>query len=472
MSDLVTVIGPEGLQPTPPQQILQQLITLVQSVRPGYTASLPASLIEDISSTDVYAIALVDAARVELVNSLTPMGANVFLLAQLGQMLGVTQGKTTNTSVFCVFTGPPGYVISEGFTVSDGTFQYTVQDAGIIGAGGTSDQLFCLATIPGSWAVPQNVVTQIITSVPPSVTLTVTNPEAGLPGSGAESEAAYRVRVLQANLAESQGMPAYLKTLLTNVPGVQARLVSVRQQTGGGYMVIVGGGDPNDVANAIFESLFDISILTGSMLLVTSITNANPGVVTCNHNHNYTTGQVIGIVGVVGMGGINNVPLTVTVITPTSFSIGIDTTSSGAYISGGIITPNLRNLVVPVNNYPDTYSIPIVIPPQQVVAVSCSWSTITGTFSQPAAVAQLGQTAIVDYVNSIAAGQPINLNVMNNMFADAISGVLPTDQLSALSFIVTIDGITTPPLTGTQIIPGDPESYFQTQASLVTVIQA
>lgn len=470
-TDLPTVIGPAGLQPQPPASLLAQLIALVVAVRPGYTANLPGSLIEDISSTDTYALTLIDQARVELVNSLTPFGANAFLLNQLGQMLGVQQGQATNTSVFVVFTGPAGYVIPVGFTVSDGTFQYTIQDGGVIPTGGMSDQLFCLATQPGSWAVPAGVVSQIITSVPGTVTLVVTNPEPGVPGIGTETEASYRARVLQANLAESQGMAAYLKTILTEVPGVQPRLVAVLQQAGGGWEVLCGGGDPYQIGYAIYTALFDISLLTGSLLLVTNITNSSPGVVTTNLDHNYSTGQLINIVGVIGMTGINNVPLTVTVLTPTSFQITLDTRSLGSYMSGGIVSPSLRNITVALSDYPDTYVIPFVNPPLQSVAVAVIWNTTSLNFVSAAGVAQLGNPAIVDYVNSIFAGQPINIYEMQTVFAASVAPVLPPALLTTIVIQVSINGVLTTPPTGTGIIAGDPESYFQTQTSQVTITQ-
>ncbi len=472
MATLPTVIGPAGLQPQSPQSLLAQLIALVTAVRPGYTANLPASLIEDISSTDVYALALIDQARVELVNSLTPLGANVFLLNQLGQMLGVQQGQATNTSVFVQFSGPPGYVIPQGFTLSDGSFQYTVQDGGIIATGGVSSLLFCLATQPGSWAVPANVVTQIITSYPSSITLTVTNPDAGLPGIGTETEASYRARVLQANLAESQGMAAYMKTQLTKVSGVQPRLVSAIQQVGGGWEIICGGGDPYEVANAIYESLFDISILTGSILYISNVSTSNPGVVTTILNHNYEPGQQIRIVGVIGMTGVNNVTLTVvSIISPTKFSLSIDTTAAGTYVSGGILTPNLRNITTSINDYPDNYTITFVNPPQQSVDVDVAWSTSTLNFVSSASVAQLANPAIVEYVNNVPAGQPINIYELQTVFLAAVSSVIAPALVTALNFTVTIDDVITTPTFGTGVIPGDPESYFQTQTTQVVVIQ-
>src|ERR1700744_5062047 len=115
MSAIPLVMTAQGPVPTPPSVLLQALLASVAATNPGYTANLPGSLIEDVSSTDVGALVLMDSARGETVDSLTPDEANDFLLNQLGQQFGVPIGAATNTSVYEVFTGPPGFVISVGF---------------------------------------------------------------------------------------------------------------------------------------------------------------------------------------------------------------------------------------------------------------------------------------------------------------------------------------------------------------------
>jgi hypothetical protein len=470
MASLPTVITSAGLQPQLPSSLLAQLLSSVAATNPGYTANLPGSLIEDISSTDVAAIALCDSFRVELVNSLTPFGANPFLMNQLGQIYGVVLGQASNTSVYVVFSGPAGFVIAQGFVVSDGTYQYTVQDGGIIASSGTSQPLFCLATIAGSWAVPAGTVTNLVTSVPSSISLTVTNPETGTPGiATGETQESYRARVLQAGLAASQGMARYLKTLLANVPGVQPRLISVVQQSGGGWQIICGGGDPYEVAYAIYTALFDVSTLVGSQLLIAGITTATLGVVQTTLNHGFTTGQIINIAGV-NPSGFNATGATVTVIDETHFTYGLDTAAL-TYISGGIVTPNLRNVSVTINDYPDTYVIPFVNPPEQQVAITVTWNTTSTNSVSPAAISQLANPALVAYVNSVYAGQPMNLFELQTTFQAAIASALPPQLLTRMVFAVSINGIGVSPESGTGIIAGDPSSYFFTNSTLITVSQ-
>jgi Baseplate J-like protein len=258
----LTVDSLTGAQPTPPATINQNLLQLVTAIDPGYTI-LPAGLIEDLSSTATYAIALMDAAAVEFLNSITPILANPWQLIQQGNLVGVPQGQASNTSVLVVFTGTPGFVVAPGVVVSDGTNQYTVQDGGAVQTGGKTAALFCLANAAGSFAVPINSVTTIVTSIPGTGITSCTNPNTGVPGAPPQLESDYRGQVLTAWRASAQGMGTYLKTLLNNVPGVQSRLISV-QQASSGWKVIVGGGDPYAIAYAIFSGLFDITNLVGS----------------------------------------------------------------------------------------------------------------------------------------------------------------------------------------------------------------
>jgi hypothetical protein len=465
------VIGSTGAIPTPPATIRSQLLAYLQQLDPEYTV-LPGLLIEDILSTDVAAVAECDSAAIELINSLGPNTANAYILYKLGAIYGVPPGLGSNTSVYVVFSGPAGYVIPAGFIVGDGTYQYIVQDGGSIGAGGQSQPLYSVASQGGTWPVVANSVTTTITSIPSSFDVTVTNPLPGTSGAQAQTVAQYRAQVLQAGLATATGMATLLKTLLGNVPGVQPNLISVIQVDGGGWEVIVGGGDPYQVAYAIYTALFDINTLVGSSINITGITNANPGVVTTDLAHGLVTGQDnVHIAGVLGVAGVNGGPYTVTVPTPYTFSFGVDTTDGGAYVSGGVVTPNNRNVVVDLIDYPNIYRVPFVIPPAQTLLVNLLYKTDAPNFISQEAVATFGAPAIAAYMNALAPGQPINLGQAAAAFVQSISGVLAGMYVSGLAWTITINGVVTDPEEGTFLVFGDDESYFTTNAASVTISQ-
>lgn len=223
-----------------------------------------------MASTATGTVAIIDQARVDAVNSVSPYGANPFVLNQLGAQFGVPRGLSANASAFVIFNGSPGYVIPPGFTVSDGTHQFTVQDGGAVTTGGASQPLYVVSTATGSFAVPAAAVNQIVTSVPTGYTLYVTNPQAGIPASNVETEEAYRARVVDAYKVATPGEATYLKTLLRMVPGVSPRLVAV-PQVGTMWEVICGGGDPYQTAAAIYSGVGQIGLLTGSATTIRNI---------------------------------------------------------------------------------------------------------------------------------------------------------------------------------------------------------
>ena len=112
-----------------------------------------------------------------------------------------------------------------------------------------------------------------------------------------------------------------------------------------------------------------------------------------------------------------------------------------------------------------------VNPPQQLVTIDCIWNTSWPNFTGSATINQLTAPALQSYINGIAVGQPINILDMEGAFRDAVSGVGPLYYLTALTFIVKINGIVTAPTAGTKTIYGDPESYFYAAANSVTVTQ-
>lgn len=476
---LPTVVTSSGLQPQTPTALRAQLIQGVTNTNPGYTADLPGLLIEDVSSTEVFGLAQMDSSRVDAVNSVTPYGVNAFVLAQLGAQFGIAIGEAANTSVLVVFTGTPGFVINPGFTVTDGTYQYIVIDGGVIGADsgagtGVSDQLFAVASQSGSWAVPSGTVQGLVTSVPNTVTLTVNNPVAGVPSSEAQTEESYRASVVQAGLASVQGTPTMLKTQLSKVIGVQSRLVSFVQISGtSNFKVICGGGDPYKVAYAISYAMGPgISNLVGSSIVIANITQANPGVATTALNHGLTTGNVINIADA-NPSNYNVTGATVTVIDEKTFSYGVNTTSFPTYVGDGVLTPNGRNVTVSILDYPDTYEIIYVNPPQQTVGIVLTWNTDLPNFVSTAAVAQTGAPAIAAYINSITVGQPINLFQLQDAFTTAIATILDPSLISRMVFTVTINGVTTAVTSGTGLYFGDPELYFETDpaGANVSIVQ-
>jgi len=135
---LPVVMSPAGAVPTSVSTLQANLIAAVQAINPTATLNLPASMVEDLLDTSVGDLSLIDQARVDAINSVTPLGANAYVLNQLGAQFGIPQGIGSNGSALVVFSGTIGYVVPAGFIVSDGTNQYAVQGGTIIGSSGSS----------------------------------------------------------------------------------------------------------------------------------------------------------------------------------------------------------------------------------------------------------------------------------------------------------------------------------------------
>ena len=76
----------------------------------------------------------------------------------------------------------------------------------------------------------------------------------------------------------------------------------------------------------------NILTITGN---VTAANNANPGVVTTLNPHGLSNGDTVVFTDIVGATGYNNVVFTITVLTPTTFSVGVNAGAFGVYVSGG-----------------------------------------------------------------------------------------------------------------------------------------
>ncbi|MBP6748673.1 MAG: hypothetical protein KA144_03455 [Xanthomonadaceae bacterium] len=158
---------------------------------------------------------------------------------------------------------------------------------------------------------------------------------------GIRMERAYRVLIDSLNINHMKGDGIFV-AVTQNDAGSSNNIEVVRTN-----MVGIGGWGFN---HAPLPGANDLSYLwmhhclfnacgTPEWKSITGITKANPGVVTCI-GHGFVTGQKIRIGGVFGMFEVNTAYVfTVTVINANQFSIGVNTSNFGAYVSGGRAFP-------------------------------------------------------------------------------------------------------------------------------------
>ena len=104
-------------------------------------------------------------------------------------------------------------------------------------------------------------------------------------------------------------------------------------------------------------------------------------------------------------------------------------------------------------------------------AIEVTWNTTATNFVASAAISQLATPALVAYINNLTVGLPINLFELQETFQLSVAAILAPQLLTRMVFTVSINGIGTAPNTGTGIIVGDPESYFLTTTSAITIVQ-
>lgn len=78
-----------------------------------------------------------------------------------------------------------------------------------------------------------------------------------------------------------------------------------------------------------------VQLTADATAVITDVSKANPGVVTTAAAHGFVTGQAVTLRDILGMVEANLPDLQITVLSATTFSIGIDTTGFTTYISGG-----------------------------------------------------------------------------------------------------------------------------------------
>lgn len=472
---LISVLLNSGIEPTDPTTLRANLVDLATQLSPGLTTELPGTLLSNIASTTIGALAQIDSAKVEAVNSVSPLNAPSTMLDDFGSIYGVFRGEGTNPSAYIDITGTPGLFLAAGFQFTDNQYIFETQQNLTIPTSGVLPNIYVRANQTGDYIIPPFTITQPISAIASNATLEVTNPQYGSPGTGQESDENYRARILQAGQATCQGTPNFIRTCVQNVPNVIGRSVSVQVVRDGennpaGYSVQADGGDPMQVAGAIYESCFDLPNLKRSVNKIAGATQSNPCIISTILTHGLKDGQDVVISDAQGMTAINGT-FKATLIDASRFSIPLDMSGSAAYSGSGVLKTNPRDMTTTISDGRDHYDISFIRPLQQRVKVTCHWQTSALNIIDNDAAIQLCTPAIANYINSIQGGDPINMLQLGTVFEAAILQLIPQNLITELSFEVYLDDVLTPPRQNSHIISGDPQSYFVTTADQITLVR-
>jgi hypothetical protein len=100
------------------------------------------------------------------------------------------------------------------------------------------------------------------------------------------------------------------------------------------------------------------------------------------------------------------------------------------------------------------------------------WNTNSPNYVSAQAIAQTAAPALADYINNLYVGiSPINIYDMTRIFIDAVDPIVNGEYIDVLRFIVNFDGSGHVVEPGTGVIYGDPNSYFETSANDISVVQ-
>lgn len=464
-----------GVEPTAPATLRERLVTKATELSPGLTTDLPGTLIEDMASTAVGALMQIDQAKIDLINAISPLNATASMLDHFGEIYGVKRGASANPSAYVTFNGTPGLFLGKGFQVSDGTYLYETQSNLTLPDTGVLPNVYVLATTTGDYHIPAGTITQIVSGLSASVSLSVTNPQPGTTGTDGETNAAYRARLLQAGQATSQGTPNFIKTCLQKVPNIIPRSISVAitrdtHDTPQSYAVTADGGDPQQVAGAIYESCFDLLSLRGSTNTISSASNDDPCTLTTSLAHGLTNGQSVTISGAQGMTRLNGT-FPATVLDSYRFTLPLDTRQDPLYQGGAVIHTNPRNITATILDGTDRYTIPFIRPLQQKVRLIAHWQTSAVNIIDNDTATQLCAPKIADYINSLSVNEPLNTLQLGTVFEAAVLQLVPGNLITELSFEIYLDDILTTPPAHSTVIAGDPESYFVITPSDISLVR-
>jgi hypothetical protein len=316
---------------------------------------------------------------------------------------GVVAGVAVGTSSTIITTAAP-----HGLAAGQSVYLLVPTSSGVLGLAGAfalvtsaSSTSFAVSVgSSGTWTAGGNVylctVAQCIADVagigsnaaPGSVTTAVTQNAqvfcsnlVGWSGSNWESNPALVNRTVLSLASRSPNGPGQAYVYFAeSAQQLLAAEIPPYQLTNGPVVASESGNPQTGIVTTVVASSTPASTTLGaavtpgcSQLPITAITNANPAVVTCSGPTSLAPGQsmTVTIDGVLGTGGVNGTALG-TYVTADSFSIPVDTTSTGTYTGGGQVEGGdlgqidalLQENVVPDNTTAITASalaLPVVV---------------------------------------------------------------------------------------------------------------
>lgn len=252
-----------GYQPSTAEELKNELIADLEKYNAdflNYPQSFQGALLDQATVFLMYLELLIS----DLFNQFSYSQAQGTLLDLLGDDRGIRRKGVYKSEVTLRFTGTKGYVIPKGLAVTmsndpssgDKPVFYTYEETLINTTTGVVDVL----AYSDATSIPQVAIGELDKIVDNIPSLSVENIDTPTEPREQESESEYRLRVQQRLRNPKAGSIGAVLGEISNIEGVDTRLVGWRkgELSSGGktyktFEIVVGGGDPVDIAYAIFR---------------------------------------------------------------------------------------------------------------------------------------------------------------------------------------------------------------------------
>lgn len=229
-----------------PEEIKTELAAAVKAKYSDFEEQ-PADIQNMLLDTSIQGLLEYENLMAEMINSYTPSFANDFMFLQMASSLGLKPKSEFKAQATLKFTGKKGDYIPVGTKVNG----FETESSGVIG---TTGELFLNAYSSDTTIHEANTLTSISTAVPTGVS--VTNPSASLAYVPEETFKQFKERCQTMWRSPRVSSTEYARAQLLTLTSINPRLLNFFKKDGGIEMV-VGGGEPSEVVNILFNSFFE-----------------------------------------------------------------------------------------------------------------------------------------------------------------------------------------------------------------------
>lgn len=232
------------------EEIKDKLVNAIREKYPAFTAET-ADIQNCLLDTEIIQLLELENIKADIANGFSPLFANDFMFELFARNCGLSYKSASKATAMLCFSGQAGTYIPQDTEVTGG---FTTDASAIIG---TDGKVFVSATSENDGVFEAGAINSLINNI---AGVSVTNPTPSVASQAKESLAELRQRAQQFFKNPRIGGIEYATAQLTGLKGVSSRLVAfkfVATDTKRGIEAIIGGGETDEVAKALFSSFLE-----------------------------------------------------------------------------------------------------------------------------------------------------------------------------------------------------------------------